>query len=43
MGEGAAYVELDDITRGVLQLASPESAAVTGQVLPIAPAASGKA
>jgi NAD(P)-dependent dehydrogenase (short-subunit alcohol dehydrogenase family) len=42
MGEGAAYVELDDITRGVLQLASPESAAVTGHILPIAPAAPGK-
>jgi hypothetical protein len=42
MGEGATYVELEDITRGVLQLASPQSAAVTGHILPIAPAASGK-
>ena len=43
MGEGAVYVELDDITDGVLLLAAPESAAITGHILPIAPAASGKA
>ena len=43
MGEGAVYVELEDITDGVLLLAAPESAAITGHILPIAPAASGKA
>jgi NAD(P)-dependent dehydrogenase (short-subunit alcohol dehydrogenase family) len=43
VGEQAAYVELRDITDGVLSLASAESAAVTGHILPIAPAASGKA
>jgi NAD(P)-dependent dehydrogenase (short-subunit alcohol dehydrogenase family) len=42
MGQEAAYVELEDITRGVLQLASGASPPVTGQILPIAPAASGK-
>jgi NAD(P)-dependent dehydrogenase (short-subunit alcohol dehydrogenase family) len=42
MGQDASYVELEDITKGVLLLASPESAAVTGHILPIAPAASGK-
>jgi NAD(P)-dependent dehydrogenase (short-subunit alcohol dehydrogenase family) len=41
-GEGAAYVELRDITDGVLSLASSEAATVTGHILPIAPAASGK-
>ncbi|MGH7578782.1 MAG: SDR family NAD(P)-dependent oxidoreductase [Gemmatimonadales bacterium] len=41
-GEDAAYVELRDITDGVLSLASPESSTVTGHILPIAPAASGK-
>jgi NAD(P)-dependent dehydrogenase (short-subunit alcohol dehydrogenase family) len=42
MGEDAAYVELEDITAGVLSLASAESADVTGHILPIAPAASGR-
>ena len=42
MGEDAPYVELEDITDGVLHLAEPESATVTGHILPIAPAASGK-
>ena len=41
-GEEAAYVELSDITDGVLSLASADAAAVTGHILPIAPAASGK-
>lgn len=43
VGEDAAYVELHDITDGVLSLASPEAATVTGHILPIAPAASGRA
>ena len=42
MGDDAAYVELDDITDGVLSLASTESRTVTGHILPIAPAASGR-
>ena len=42
MGADAAYVELDDITDGVLSLASTESRTVTGHILPIAPAASGR-
>ena len=42
-GEDAAYVELQDITDGVLSLASADSATITGHILPIAPAASGKA
>jgi NAD(P)-dependent dehydrogenase (short-subunit alcohol dehydrogenase family) len=42
VGEGAAFVELEDITDGVLSLASAESATVTGHILPIAPAASGR-
>ena len=42
MGEDAVYVEMRDITDGVLHLAGPDSAAVTGHILPIAPAASGK-
>jgi NAD(P)-dependent dehydrogenase (short-subunit alcohol dehydrogenase family) len=41
-GQNAAYVELQDITDGVLSLASSESAAITGHILPIAPAASRK-
>ncbi|HWB43026.1 MAG TPA: hypothetical protein VG500_17305, partial [Gemmatimonadales bacterium] len=41
VGETAAFVELRDITDGVLSLASPESATVTGQILPISPAAAG--
>jgi NAD(P)-dependent dehydrogenase (short-subunit alcohol dehydrogenase family) len=40
-GEAAAYVELDDITRGVMALASPSAVSVTGHILPIAPAGSG--
>jgi NAD(P)-dependent dehydrogenase (short-subunit alcohol dehydrogenase family) len=40
-GENAAYVELSDITDGVLSLASAESAGITGHILPIGPAASG--
>jgi hypothetical protein len=42
VGEQAAYVELSDITDGVLSLASSESATITGHILPIAPAASGR-
>jgi NAD(P)-dependent dehydrogenase (short-subunit alcohol dehydrogenase family) len=34
-GADAAYVELDQITAGVLRLAGPESNGVTGQVVPI--------
>ncbi|HEX6670058.1 MAG TPA: SDR family oxidoreductase, partial [Gemmatimonadales bacterium] len=41
MGAAAAYVELEDITDGVLHLASSESADVSGHILRIAPAASG--
>jgi NAD(P)-dependent dehydrogenase (short-subunit alcohol dehydrogenase family) len=41
-GEDATFVELSDITDGVLSLASSEAATVTGHILPIAPAASGK-
>jgi NAD(P)-dependent dehydrogenase (short-subunit alcohol dehydrogenase family) len=43
VGEDAAYVELQDITDGVLSLASAEAVSVTGHILPIAPAAPGKA
>jgi NAD(P)-dependent dehydrogenase (short-subunit alcohol dehydrogenase family) len=43
VGEGAAYVELGDITEGVLALASPGAAATTGHILPIAPAGTGAA
>lgn len=43
MGERAAYVELEDITDGVLHLAGPDASAVTGHILPIAPAATGEA
>ena len=39
-GEAAAYVELSDITNGVMSLASPTSS-TTGHILPIAPAGSG--
>jgi len=42
VGADAAYVELHDVTDGVLSLASQESEAITGHILPIAPAASGK-
>jgi NAD(P)-dependent dehydrogenase (short-subunit alcohol dehydrogenase family) len=41
-GKDAAYVELSDIADGVLALASSESATITGHILPIAPAASGR-
>jgi meso-butanediol dehydrogenase/(S,S)-butanediol dehydrogenase/diacetyl reductase len=41
VGETAAFVELRDITDGVLSLASPESATVTGKILPISPAGAG--
>jgi NAD(P)-dependent dehydrogenase (short-subunit alcohol dehydrogenase family) len=41
VGEEAAFVELSDITDGVLSLASPEST-MTGQIQPIAPGARGK-
>ncbi len=37
VGDEAAYVELSDITNGVLSLALPPGAGVTGQILPIAP------
>jgi NAD(P)-dependent dehydrogenase (short-subunit alcohol dehydrogenase family) len=40
-GEEAAYVELEDITRGVMSLASPSALTLTGHILPIAPADSG--
>jgi NAD(P)-dependent dehydrogenase (short-subunit alcohol dehydrogenase family) len=42
VGQDAAYVELRDIADGVLSLASSEGATITGHILPIAPAASGK-
>ena len=42
-GEDATYVELHDITDGVLSLASPESGSVTGHILRIAPGSSGAA
>ena len=42
-GESAAYVELEDITRGVMSLASPSAVTLTGHILPISPAASGAA
>jgi hypothetical protein len=35
-------VELRDIADGVLSLASSEGATLTGHILPIAPAASGR-
>jgi NAD(P)-dependent dehydrogenase (short-subunit alcohol dehydrogenase family) len=40
-GESAAYVELEDITRGVMSLATPSALTLTGHILPIAPAGSG--
>jgi NAD(P)-dependent dehydrogenase (short-subunit alcohol dehydrogenase family) len=40
-GQDAAYVELQDITDGVLSLASPAAQGTTGHILPIAPAAAG--
>ena len=38
-GEGAAYVELDDLTRGVMALAVGGAGAPTGEIRPIAPRA----
>jgi NAD(P)-dependent dehydrogenase (short-subunit alcohol dehydrogenase family) len=44
VGEEAAYVELSDITEGVLSLAANPSPEATGHILPIAPrAAAGQA
>ncbi len=34
-GDDAVYVELDEITDGVLRLAGPESDGITGQIVPI--------
>ena len=34
-GQGAVYVELDQITAGVLRLAGPDSGDTTGQIVPI--------
>ena len=34
-GPGAVYVELEQITAGVLRLAGPESGGITGQIVPI--------
>jgi NAD(P)-dependent dehydrogenase (short-subunit alcohol dehydrogenase family) len=39
VGEGAAYVELDDLTHGVMSLAAPGATAPTGEIRPIAPRA----
>jgi 3-oxoacyl-[acyl-carrier protein] reductase len=36
-GADAAYVEMDDLTRGVLSLAASGPNAPTGEILPIAP------
>jgi NAD(P)-dependent dehydrogenase (short-subunit alcohol dehydrogenase family) len=36
-GQGAAYVEMDELTRGVLALAVGGPGAPTGQIVPIAP------
>ena len=36
-GQGAAYVEMEDLTRGVLALAVGGPGAPTGQIVPIAP------
>jgi NAD(P)-dependent dehydrogenase (short-subunit alcohol dehydrogenase family) len=40
-GEGAAYVEMDELTRGVLALAMPGPDAPTGEIRPIAPRGGG--
>ena len=40
-GEGAAYVEMDDLTDGVLSLAISGPDAPTGRIVPIAPRAGG--
>lgn len=42
VGDTAQYVELSDITRGVMSLVGPASAEITGHILPIAPGAAGK-
>jgi len=39
-GQDADYVELSDITEGIMSLAAAEAATVTGHILPIAPRAS---
>jgi NAD(P)-dependent dehydrogenase (short-subunit alcohol dehydrogenase family) len=39
-GEDANYVELSDITEGVMSLAAGSAASITGHILPIAPRAS---
>lgn len=36
-GEGAAYVEMEDLTRGILELAAPSPDAPSGEIRPIAP------
>jgi NAD(P)-dependent dehydrogenase (short-subunit alcohol dehydrogenase family) len=36
-GEGAAYVEMEDLTRGVMELAASGPGAPTGEIRPIAP------
>jgi NAD(P)-dependent dehydrogenase (short-subunit alcohol dehydrogenase family) len=36
-GQGAAYVEMEDLTRGVLALAVGGPGAPTGEIVPIAP------
>jgi NAD(P)-dependent dehydrogenase (short-subunit alcohol dehydrogenase family) len=36
-GEGAAYVEMEDLTRGVMELAASARGAPTGEIRPIAP------
>jgi len=36
-GEGAAYVEMEDLTRGVMELAATGPGAPTGEIRPIAP------
>jgi len=41
VGESGAYVEMQDITDGVMFLAGGTSETVTGHILPIAPAATG--
>ncbi|MBA3259913.1 MAG: SDR family oxidoreductase [Gemmatimonadales bacterium] len=38
-GDQASYVEMSDITEGVMSLATPSPAAVTGHILPITPRA----
>jgi NAD(P)-dependent dehydrogenase (short-subunit alcohol dehydrogenase family) len=40
-GESAAYVEMEDLTRGVLTLATSRPGAPTGEILPIVPRGGG--